>query len=203
MNGAVRVSSPRPSSSPRRSPRARFRRPPGRSPRITDAREVDFLRRDGRVPEDRRRKGPVVVSVEGKTARGRSLFLVHASHGGTLPSGSSSTRSSTATRSRARTLSSISCATSCATVAPSEGRRPLGDADGEPDGAEAGTRKNSAGADLNRDHVTLFQPETEALHRVARRVKPHLAVDAHEFGRDSRSGRRRDGRSGPTSRWTG
>ncbi len=54
-----------------------------------------------------------------------------------------------------------------------------------PDGAEAGTRRNAAGADLNRDHVTLFQPETQALHRVARRVKPHLAVDAHEFGRDS------------------
>ena len=54
-----------------------------------------------------------------------------------------------------------------------------------PDGAEAGTRRNAAGADLNRDHVTLVQPETQALHRVARRVRPHLAVDSHEFGRDS------------------
>lgn len=53
-----------------------------------------------------------------------------------------------------------------------------------PDGAEAGTRRNGVDADLNRDHITLFQPETQALHRVARRVLPHLAVDCHEFDRD-------------------
>lgn len=54
-----------------------------------------------------------------------------------------------------------------------------------PDGAEAHRRTNGAGADLNRDHLLLEQPETQALHRVARRVRPHLAVDGHEFGRDS------------------
>ena len=53
-----------------------------------------------------------------------------------------------------------------------------------PDGAEAGHRRNGAGADLNRDHITLFQPETQALHRIARRILPHLAVDSHEFTRD-------------------
>ena len=53
-----------------------------------------------------------------------------------------------------------------------------------PDGAEAHHRVNGAGADLNRDHLLLAQPETQALHRVARRVRPHLAVDSHEFGRD-------------------
>jgi hypothetical protein len=53
-----------------------------------------------------------------------------------------------------------------------------------PDGAEAHRRVNGAGADLNRDHLLLAQPETQALHRVARRVRPHLAVDSHEFGRD-------------------
>ena len=41
-----------------------------------------------------------------------------------------------------------------------------------PDGAEAGTRRNAAGADLNRDHIALEQPETQALHRVVRRVRP-------------------------------
>ncbi len=60
-----------------------------------------------------------------------------------------------------------------------------------PDGAEAGTRKNGAGADLNRDHMVLEQPETQALHALARRVRPHLAVDAHEFSRDSESYRDR------------
>ena len=54
-----------------------------------------------------------------------------------------------------------------------------------PDGAEAHKRFNGAGADLNRDHLLLEQPETQALHRVARRIRPHLAVDGHEFGRDS------------------
>lgn len=56
-----------------------------------------------------------------------------------------------------------------------------------PDGAEAGTRVNAAGADLNRDHLALEQPETLALHRVVQRVRPHLAVDCHEFARDAES----------------
>jgi hypothetical protein len=60
-----------------------------------------------------------------------------------------------------------------------------------PDGAEAGTRRNAAGADLNRDHLVLEQPETQALHRVARRVRPHVAVDCHEFTRDSKERRDR------------
>ena len=54
-----------------------------------------------------------------------------------------------------------------------------------PDGAEAHRRVNGASADLNRDHLLLAQPETRALHRVARRIRPHLAVDSHEFGRDN------------------
>ena len=53
-----------------------------------------------------------------------------------------------------------------------------------PDGAEARQRFNGAGEDLNRDHLLLSQPETQALYRVARRIRPHLAVDGHEFGRD-------------------
>jgi hypothetical protein len=53
-----------------------------------------------------------------------------------------------------------------------------------PDGAEAHRRFTANGADLNRDHLLLAQPETQALHRVARRIRPHLAVDSHEFGRD-------------------
>lgn len=56
-----------------------------------------------------------------------------------------------------------------------------------PDGAQANTRENAAGADLNRDHIILEQPETQALHRLARRLRPAVAVDCHEFGRDSES----------------
>jgi len=53
-----------------------------------------------------------------------------------------------------------------------------------PDGAAANKRRNGAGADLNRDHLTQAQPETRALYRVARRILPHLAADCHEFTRD-------------------
>ncbi|GLH72716.1 hypothetical protein GETHLI_12180 [Geothrix limicola] len=60
-----------------------------------------------------------------------------------------------------------------------------------PDGAEVHQRVNGAGADLNRDHLLLAQPETQALHRVARRIRPHLAVDSHEFGRDGEDYTRR------------
>lgn len=56
-----------------------------------------------------------------------------------------------------------------------------------PDGGVAGTRVNGAGADLNRDHLCLSQPETRTFYRVVRRVRPHLAVDSHEFGRDPAS----------------
>lgn len=59
-----------------------------------------------------------------------------------------------------------------------------------PDGAEARTRVNGAGADLNRDHIILEQPETQALYKVARRIHPDIAVDCHEFGRDSESWRK-------------
>jgi hypothetical protein len=54
-----------------------------------------------------------------------------------------------------------------------------------PDGAEAGTRVNAAGADINRDHMTLEQPETRALYEVVRRVRPDIGVDCHEFARET------------------
>ena len=54
-----------------------------------------------------------------------------------------------------------------------------------PDGAERSQRRNANDADLNRDHVVMLQPETKALYKLARQIQPHLAVDCHEFGRDS------------------
>jgi hypothetical protein len=54
-----------------------------------------------------------------------------------------------------------------------------------PDGAESNLRRNGNGVDLNRDHLLLSQPETRALHRIARRIRPDAAVDCHEFPRDS------------------
>lgn len=54
-----------------------------------------------------------------------------------------------------------------------------------PDGSEAGQRRNGAGQDLNRDHLLLTQPETQAIHRVHRRIMPHVSVDCHEATRDT------------------
>lgn len=54
-----------------------------------------------------------------------------------------------------------------------------------PDGDAAGTRRNAAGVDLNRDHMLLTQPETAALHRIVQRIRPQIAIDCHEFARDS------------------
>ncbi len=137
-------------------------------------------------------KGPVTVSVEGTTPQGRSVFVVHATHGGT-PS--------------FRVLfyaqqhgNEVSGKDALLYMARDIARQPdllPRDVDlwilpmVNPDGAEAGTRRNAAGTDLNRDHLTLEQPETQALHRVARRVHPHLAVDCHEFTRDSEERRKR------------
>jgi len=54
-----------------------------------------------------------------------------------------------------------------------------------PDGAARQRRRNANENDLNRDHLILSQPETQAIHRLARKIRPHLFVDCHEFGRDS------------------
>ena len=54
-----------------------------------------------------------------------------------------------------------------------------------PDGAMADKRRNGNDQDLNRDHILLSQPETQTIHRIFRRIMPHVAVDCHEFGRDS------------------
>jgi murein tripeptide amidase MpaA len=50
-----------------------------------------------------------------------------------------------------------------------------------PDGAELNQRRNGNRADLNRDHLILSQPETKALYSLVQKIRPHLAVDCHEF----------------------
>jgi len=131
-------------------------------------------------------KGPVKVSVEGKSAQGRSLYLVHAARRDDAPF-----RVLFYAQQHGDEVSGKDALLYLIRDLVRDPSRLPADVDlwvmpmVNPDGAEAGTRKNAAGADLNRDHVTLFHPETQALHRVARRLRPHLAVDAHEFGRDS------------------
>jgi hypothetical protein len=50
-----------------------------------------------------------------------------------------------------------------------------------PDGAEAGTRTNAQGVDVNRDHLNLRTPEGQAMARVIRAWRPDVVLDLHEF----------------------
>lgn len=137
-------------------------------------------------------KGPVTVSAEGKSTQGRSIYLVRLSR----------------SKSPAWKIlfyaqqhgDEISGKDALLYLIRDIARKPdLLPQDTEvwivpmmnPDGAEAGTRVNGAGADLNRDHMTLLQPETQALHRVVQRVRPDIAVDCHEFGRRGESWQKR------------
>lgn len=49
------------------------------------------------------------------------------------------------------------------------------------DGAEAYERRNARNVDLNRDWVRQSQPETRAVVRAVRAVRPALVVDLHEL----------------------
>ena len=137
-------------------------------------------------------KGPVSVSAEATTSKGRSVYVVHASRGGTP-----SFRVLFYAQQHGDEVSGKDALLYLVRdIARDPGLLPA-DVDlwalpmMNPDGAEAGTRRNAAGADINRDHMVLEQPETQALHRVVRRVRPHLAVDCHEFTRDSEERRKR------------
>jgi Zinc carboxypeptidase len=50
-----------------------------------------------------------------------------------------------------------------------------------PEGAEKQLRANNTGRDLNRDHLLLKTREAQVLAHVARRFKPHIVIDLHEF----------------------
>jgi len=48
-----------------------------------------------------------------------------------------------------------------------------------PDGANAYTRLNAAGVDLNRDAINLTQPESQILHSVYNEIKPDYCLNLH------------------------
>ncbi len=50
-----------------------------------------------------------------------------------------------------------------------------------PDGREAGTRRNAYGFDMNRDWFARTQPETDGKLELLRQYPPVLYIDAHEF----------------------
>jgi hypothetical protein len=56
-----------------------------------------------------------------------------------------------------------------------------------PDGNASAERFNGAGADLNRNHLLLAQPEVLALHRAFARIQPEATLDVHEYPPFSKS----------------
>lgn len=53
--------------------------------------------------------------------------------------------------------------------------------DANPDGSMTGTRRNAQGTDLNRDHLFLSAPETEAVHGFAESWQPDVIIDVHTY----------------------
>jgi hypothetical protein len=139
--------------------------------------------------------GPVRVSVEGRTAQGRAVYLVHLTTA--APGTEPAWKVLFYAQQHGDEVSGKDALLYLVRKISREPSRLPPDVDlwiipmMNPDGAENGTRRNAAGADLNRDHIVLEQPETQALHRVVRRLRPHLAVDAHEFSRDPKDWRAR------------
>lgn len=50
-----------------------------------------------------------------------------------------------------------------------------------PDGSEANKRQNGNGADLNRNHLILTEPETIALHHLFDKYLFEVSMDVHEY----------------------
>lgn len=152
---------------------------------ISYARMRDFLQSINGV-------GPITVSQEGTTAQSRSIFLVRAARGK-----NPSFRILFYAQQHGDEVSGKDALLFLIRDIVRNPKLLSRDVDlwilpmMNPDGAEAGTRRNGSGADLNRDHIVLEQPETQALHRIVRRIRPHLAVDCHEFVRDSEARRHR------------
>jgi len=56
-----------------------------------------------------------------------------------------------------------------------------------PDGSEAGVRRNANEVDLNRNHWMLSEPETQALHNIFQEWMPDVTLDVHEYNAVSKS----------------
>src|ERR1035437_5623327 len=115
-------------------------------------------------------KGPVRVSVEGRTAQGRAIFLVHLTN--TPPGATPAWKVLLYAQQHGDEVSGKDALLYLVREIARDPSRLPKDVDlwifpmMNPDGAEAGTRRNAAGADLNRDHIVLEQPATPALYRV-------------------------------------
>ncbi len=138
------------------------------------------------VLEEADARGWVTVTEEGRSAGGRPIPLVHLTR-----SGDAGWRVLLVAGQHGDEPAGVAALISLVRdIAADAGRLPAG-VDLwvipvlNPDGYAADRRTNDAGADLNRDHTLLAQPETRMLHEVARRIEPDVAVDLHEFDRSA------------------
>lgn len=56
-----------------------------------------------------------------------------------------------------------------------------------PDGSEVNQRRNARNVDLNRNHLIMTEPETQALHRLFDRFLFEVTMDVHEYSPYSES----------------
>lgn len=56
-----------------------------------------------------------------------------------------------------------------------------------PDGSDEGTRRNANDMDLNRNHVILTEPESNAVHQLFLDWMPEVTLDVHEYNAVSES----------------
>jgi len=137
--------------------------------------------------KDAARLGLIEVSEVGRSAGGRPLFLVHLKRGGAK----ARFRAFFYAQQHGNEVSGKDAQLYLIRAIAEHPERLPEDVDlylmpmVNPDGAVANRRTTDAKADLNRDHLLLAQPETQAFYRVVRRVMPHLAIDCHEFTRDA------------------
>ncbi len=147
------------------------------------------------------RPGFIQVEAVGGSTSGRRLWLLHLHHGRRSAEGK--TRLFLYAQQHGDEVAGKDALLLLAQAIAAEPERLPDDVDlwlmpmVNPDGAEAGTRVNGAGADLNRDHQRLGQPETRAFYAAVQRIMPHLAVDFHEFGRAGGGWRSRGWRKWP------
>ncbi len=119
----------------------------------------------GRTPEDR----PIEAWLLGDRAAELRILVVGGQHGDE-PWGSEAVRRWSGERAARTPTPDVDANVGVAAI-PSL----------NPDGAARGTRRNALGNDLNRDHLHLQNPETQAFHHFLRDYRPHLVVDVHNY----------------------
>jgi hypothetical protein len=132
----------------------------------------------------------VSLEVIGKTAQGRPLHLV--SVGAPTPRGtgrptamfvgSQHGNEPAGRETSLQLLRDLAFTTDAVLVRQLQAQSVLVVPSGNPDGREADIRENSVGVDINRDHLALTQPESQAIHAVLRDLRPDVVLDLHEYG---------------------